>query len=80
MAKRNLAMDSQQKSRFDYHLIETFEAGWNLKVIKSLRAGKAQLDSYVLLKDEAWLGAQIVPLETVYHSDRSYPNKEAFAP
>ena len=60
---------ANKRARFDYHLIETFEAGLELEgwEVKSLRAGKAQLpDSYVLLKDgEAWLlGAQIVPLET----------------
>ena len=60
---------TNKRARFDYHLLETFEAGLALEgwEVKSLRSGKAQLpDSYVLLKDgEAWLlGAQIVPLET----------------
>ena len=58
-----------KRARFDYKLLETFEAGVALAgwEVKALRAGKAQLtDSYVLMKDgEAWLlGAQITPLET----------------
>ena len=58
-----------KRARFDYHLLETFEAGVVLTgwEVKALRAGKAQLsDSYVLIKDgEAWLlGSQITPLET----------------
>ncbi len=58
-----------KRARFDYKLLETFEAGVALTgwEVKALRAGKAQLtDSYVLMKDgEAWLlGAQITPLET----------------
>ncbi len=58
-----------KRARFDYTLLETFEAGVALAgwEVKALRAGKAQLtDSYVLVKDgEAWLlGAQITPLDT----------------
>ncbi len=58
-----------KRARFDFQLLETFEAGVALAgwEVKALRAGKAQLtDSYVLMKDgEAWLlGAQITPLET----------------
>ncbi|AZZ94220.1 SsrA-binding protein SmpB [Hahella sp. KA22] len=57
-----------KKARFDYHIVEKFEAGLALTgwEVKSLRAGKCQLvDSYVLLKDsEAWLlGAHITPLK-----------------
>jgi SsrA-binding protein len=59
-----------KRARFDYELLETFEAGVALAgwEVKALREGKAQLtDSYVLMKDgEAWLlGAQITPLSTV---------------
>ncbi len=59
-----------KRASFDYHLLDTFEAGVELQgwEVKALRAGKAQLtDSYVLMKNgEAWLlGAQITPLETV---------------
>src|SRR5210317_1816212 len=58
-----------KRARFDYELLETFEAGVALAgwEVKSLRMGKADLaDSYVLMKNgEAWLlGAHIVPLET----------------
>ena len=58
-----------KRARFDYQLLDTFEAGIALTgwEVKSLRMGKADLaDSYVLMKDgEAWLlGAQIVPLDT----------------
>lgn len=58
-----------KRARFDYQLLESFEAGIALTgwEIKALRAGKAQLtDSYVLIKNgEAFLlGAQITPLET----------------
>ena len=58
-----------KRARFDYTLLEDFEAGIALAgwEVKSLRAGKAQLtDSYVLMKNgEAFLlGAQITPLET----------------
>lgn len=58
-----------KRARFDFELLETFEAGVVLTgwEVKALRAGKAQLsDSYVLVKDgEAWLlGSQITPLET----------------
>ena len=58
-----------KKARFDYHLLDNFEAGLVLAgwEVKALRAGKVQLtDSYVLIKNgEAFLlGSQIVPLET----------------
>jgi SsrA-binding protein len=58
-----------KRAGFDYHLLETFEAGVALSgwEVKSLRMGKADLgDSYVLMKDgEAYLlGAHITPLDT----------------
>src|SRR5690554_2940332 len=58
-----------RKARFDYFIEETLEAGLVLEgwEIKSLRAGKAQInESYVLLKDnEAWIfGSHIHPLVT----------------
>jgi SsrA-binding protein len=58
-----------RRARFDYALLETYEAGVVLAgwEVKSLRAGKGQLtDSYVLIKNgEAFLlGSQITPLET----------------
>jgi len=58
-----------KKARFDFFLVEKFEAGIVLQgwEVKSLRAGKAQLtDSYVFFKNgEAFLlNAQIQPLNT----------------
>jgi SsrA-binding protein len=58
-----------KRAAFDYHLLETFEAGVVLSgwEVKALRMGKAQLtDSYVLMKEgEAYLlGSQIMPLNT----------------
>ena len=58
-----------KRASFDYHFLDTFEAGvalfgWE---VKSLRMGKADLaDSYVIMKNgEAWLlGAHIIPLDT----------------
>ena len=73
-SKRNKTSDNtiakNKRARFDYHLLESFEAGVSLAgwEVKALRAGKAELtDSYVLMKDgEAFLlGANIAPLETV---------------
>lgn len=65
----NTIVDNK-RARFDYALLETFEAGIALAgwEVKSLRAGKVQLtDSYVLIKNgEAFLlGSMITPLETV---------------
>lgn len=56
-----------KKAKFEYHLLERFEAGLELTgwEVKALRAGKGQLtDTYVLLKDgEAFLlGCNITPL------------------
>jgi len=58
-----------KRARFDYFLVEKFEAGISLQgwEVKSLRAGKAQLtDSYVFFKNgEAFLlNCQIQPLAT----------------
>lgn len=58
-----------KRASFDYHLLDTFEAGVVLSgwEVKSLRMGKADLgDSYVMIKNgEAFLlGTQIVPLDT----------------
>ena len=73
-SKRNKTSDNtiaqNKRARFDYHLLESFEAGLSLAgwEVKALRAGKAELtDCYVLMKDgEAFLlGANIAPLETV---------------
>ncbi|SRR6056297_1913764 len=75
MAKKNSGKPDNtiarnKRARFDYQLLETFEAGVSLEgwEVKSLRMGKADIgDCYVLIKDgEAWLlGASIQPLDTV---------------
>ena len=59
-----------KRSRFEYHLLDTFEAGVALMgwEVKALRAGRVQLtDAFVVMtKGEAFLlGSQIAPLETV---------------
>jgi SsrA-binding protein len=74
MAKKKAQKSSNiiaqnRRARFDYDLMDSFEAGIALSgwEVKSLRMGKADLaDSYVLMKDgEAWLlGSNIVPLDT----------------
>jgi SsrA-binding protein len=73
MAKKKKIPDNviarNKRARFDYELLERFEAGVALQgwEVKSLRMGKADLaDSYVLMKNgEAFLlGATIQPLDT----------------
>jgi SmpB protein len=64
-----------KRARFDYELMDTFEAGVALTgwEVKSLRMGKGDIaDSYVLIKDgEAWLlGSHIIPLDTGLHPFR----------
>lgn len=48
-----------RKARYEYHILQTYEAGIVLKgtEVKSLRAGKANLvDSYAVIKEmEVWL-------------------------
>ena len=69
-----------KRARFDYELLETFEAGIALEgwEVKALRAGKVQLtDSYVLMKDgEAFLlGSQITPLDTTSAHTAADPSR-----
>jgi len=57
-----------RRARHEYDILETFEAGLELKggEVKSLRAGQVSLqDSYARVEDgEAWLiGARIAPYE-----------------
>ncbi len=66
----NQTIAVNRKAQHEYHIEERFEAGILLQgwEVKSLRAGKAQLDqSYVIVKNsEVWLiGGQITPLQTV---------------
>lgn len=68
--KTNTNIAVNRKAHHDYFIEERFEAGMALQgwEVKSLRAGRVQLDQgYVLLKNaEAWLfGALITPLQTV---------------
>ena len=60
------AIATNRRARFDYEILETYEAGLLLvgSEVKSLREGKAALsDSYAIVKDgEAWLvNAHISP-------------------
>lgn len=66
----NQTIAVNRKAHHEFSIEERFEAGVVLEgwEVKSLRAGKVQLDqSYVLLKNgEAWLiGGLITPLQTV---------------
>jgi SsrA-binding protein len=71
-----ISIARNKRARFDYHLLETFEAGIVLKgtEVKSLRDGKANIsDAYGLVKDgEVYLlNAHIQPYES-----RGYANHE----
>ena len=68
--KTNTTIATNRKAHHEFFIEDRFEAGVVLQgwEVKSLRAGRIQLDQgYVLLKNaEAWLfGAQITPLQTV---------------
>lgn len=61
-------LTENRKARFDYEILETFEAGIVLtgQEVKSIRTGKANLTgSYVIIKSGAaqLLGAQIPPYQ-----------------
>jgi SsrA-binding protein len=71
-----ISIARNKRARFDYHLLETFEAGIVLKgtEVKSLRDGKANIsDAYGIVKDgEVYLlNAHIQPYES-----RGYANHE----
>jgi SsrA-binding protein len=66
MATKTIA--TNRRARFDYEMVDTFEAGMVLlgSEVKSLRLGKADLkDSYATVRDgEMWLfGLRISPYE-----------------
>jgi SsrA-binding protein len=68
--KTNATIAVNRKAQHDYFIEDRFEAGLVLEgwEVKSLRAGRVQLDQgYILLKNAAaWLfGALITPLQTV---------------
>lgn len=59
---------TNRRARFDYEIVETYEAGLSLvgSEVKSLRAGNAEIrDAYGAVRDgEAWLyGLRISPYE-----------------
>lgn len=63
-----ISVARNKRARFDYHLLETFEAGIALTgtEVKSLRAGKASIaDAYGIVKDAEvfLLNAHIQPYE-----------------
>ena len=72
----NVSIARNKRARFDYHLLETFEAGIVLggTEVKSLRSGKASIaDAYGVVRDgEVFLlNAHIQPYES-----RGYSNHE----
>ena len=72
----HVSIARNKRARFDYHLLETFEAGVVLKgtEVKSLREGKANIsDAYGIVRDgEVFLlNAHIQPYES-----RGYANHE----
>ena len=71
-----VSVAKNRRARFDYHILETFEAGVVLRgtEVKSLRAGKANIsDAYGIVRDgEVFLlNAHIQPYES-----RGYANHE----
>jgi SsrA-binding protein len=64
---------TNRKARFNYHILDIYEAGISLKgsEIKSIRAGQISLaEAYVSIKDgrEAWLvSAHIAPYNQASH-------------
>jgi SsrA-binding protein len=74
--KEKISIARNKRARFDYHLLETFEAGIVLggTEVKSLRSGKASIaDAYGIVRDgEVYLlNAHIQPYES-----RGYSNHE----
>jgi SsrA-binding protein len=74
--KERISIARNKRARFDYHLLETFEAGIVLggTEVKSLRSGKASIaDAYGIVRDgEVYLlNAHIQPYES-----RGYSNHE----
>src|SRR5207253_9158315 len=74
-----ISIARNKRARFDYHLLETFEAGLVLRgtEVKSLREGKANIsDAYGIVRDgEVFLlNAHIQPYES-----RGYANHDPTA-
>lgn len=82
-AEREQTVASNRKAFHDYFILETYEAGIELRgtEIKSLRAGKVQLrEAYVRIENgEAWLvGMHISPYEQAgvyFQHDPTRPRK-----
>lgn len=74
-----ISIARNKRARFDYHLLETFEAGIVLRgtEVKSLRSGKANIsDAYGIVRDGEMflLNAHIQPYES-----RGYANHDPTA-
>jgi len=74
MSETRKQICANRKARYDYHILETFEAGLVLvgTEVKSLRQGKANLkDSYgQILEGELWLeGTHISPYDRGTHGN-----------
>ena len=69
-----ISIARNKRARFDYHLLETFEAGIVLRgtEVKSLRSGKANIsDAYGIVRDGELflLNAHIQPYESRGYAD-----------
>ena len=70
-----------KKARFDYEILETFEAGLELKghEVKSIKSGKANIAGvYVIIRDEEafLLNANIQPYQAIKRRSRRKPDEE----
>ncbi len=80
MAKE-VGLVKNKKARFDYEILETFEAGVVLlgSEAKSLYNGKGSLvDSYVVVRrgEVYWVGGYIAPYERTHISYQSNPYRD----
>ena len=82
MAKEKKIVAVNRKARYDYFILETFEAGISLTgtEVKSLRSGKVSMqDSYADVKNgEVWIyNLHISPYEhgNIYNHDPKRPRK-----
>ena len=80
MSENSKNICRNRKARYDYHILETFEAGMVLlgTEVKSLRAGKASIkDSYGSIeKGELWL----LDLHITPYAQAAYDNHEPERP
>ena len=70
---------SNRRARFDYEILDTFEAGMVLlgSEVKSLRAGKASInEAYVAMRSgEAWLESMNIPPYVYSHLGGHEPTR-----